>query len=264
MAVSYTHLDVYKRQPYSYALGGLYTFNQDWSIATNLSHNERAPSYFELYANGAHLATGQFEVGNSNFGKERSNGLDAQIRWKYGKNSFNFGAYYTRFSSFLGLLETGVDEVDSGLPIAQFSAFAATFKGLEAEGKFNLIDNLDLTLRGDYVRASNRDNGDALPRITPMRLGAGLRYQLNGIGARLDVLHAFGQNRTALNELKTDGYTDMSALVSYKLPTNKMNVELFAKARNLLNQEIREHASFLKDIAPAGERSLMIGLRSDF
>ena len=250
--------------PYSYALGGLYTFNQDWSIATNLSHNERAPSYFELYANGAHLATGQFEVGNSNFGKERSNGLDAQIRWKYGKNSFNFGAYYTRFSSFLGLLETGVDEVDSGLPIAQFSAFAATFKGLEAEGKFNLIDNLDLTLRGDYVRASNRDNGDALPRITPMRLGAGLRYQLNGIGARLDVLHAFGQNRTALNELKTDGYTDMSALVSYKLPTNKMNVELFAKARNLLNQEIREHASFLKDIAPAGERSLMIGLRSDF
>ena len=56
----------------------------------------------------------------------------------------------------------------------------------------------------------------------------------------------------------------MSALVSYKLPTNKMNVELFAKARNLLNQEIREHASFLKDIAPAGERSLMIGLRSDF
>ena len=203
-------------------------------------------------------------MGNSNFGKERSNGLDAQIRWKYGKNSFNFGAYYTRFSSFLGLLETGVDEVDSGLPIAQFSAFAATFKGLEAEGKFNLIDNLDLTLRGDYVRASNRDNGDALPRITPMRLGAGLRYQLNGIGARLDVLHAFGQNRTALNELKTDGYTDMSALVSYKLPTNKMNVELFAKARNLLNQEIREHASFLKDIAPAGERSLMIGLRSDF
>ena len=141
---------------------------------------------------------------------------------------------------------------------------ATLHQGYKSVSYTHLIDNLDLTLRGDYVRASNRDNGDALPRITPMRLGAGLRYQLNGIGARLDVLHAFGQNRTALNELKTDGYTDMSALVSYKLPTNKMNVELFAKARNLLNQEIREHASFLKDIAPAGERSLMIGLRSDF
>jgi iron complex outermembrane receptor protein len=41
-------------------------------------------------------------------------------------------------------------------------------------------------------------------------------------------------------------------------------VELFAKANNLLDDEIREHASFLKDIAPAGERSLLFGARADF
>lgn len=249
--------------PYSYALGGLYTFNPNWSFATNLSHNERAPSYFELYANGAHIATGEFEIGNMHFDKERSNGIDAQIRWKEGKNSFSVGTYYTRFSSFLGLLNTGDADIASGLPIAQFSAFAATFKGLEAEGKFNIADHLDLTLRGDYVRASNLDNGDALPRISPLRIGAGLRYQKNALSARLDVLHAFDQNRTATNELKTDGYTDMSAMVSYKLPT-KLHVELFAKGKNLLNQEIREHASFLKDISPAGERALILGARADF
>ncbi|HYN54719.1 MAG TPA: TonB-dependent receptor [Methylotenera sp.] len=249
--------------PNSYALGGLYTFNPNWSFASNLSHNERAPSYFELYANGAHIATGQFEVGNSNFGKERSNGIDAQIRWKDTKNSFSIGTYYTRFSSFIGLLDTGNTDVGSGLPIAQFSAFAADFKGIEAEGKFNIVDNLDLTLSGDYVRATNRDNGDALPRIAPLRLGTGLQYQKNRFGARLNVLRAFNQGRTAENELATDGYTDVSALVSYKLPT-KLNIELFAKANNLLNQEIREHASFLKDISPQGERSVLIGLRSDF
>ena len=249
---------------YSYALGGLYTLNPNWSMASNLSHNERAPSYFELYADGAHLATGQYEVGNANFSKERSNGLDAQIRWKDAKNSFSFGAYYTRFSRFLGLLETGsFDTPGSDLPIAQFSAFAASFKGLEAEGKFNLVDNLDLTLRGDYVRASNLDNSQSLPRITPLRLGAGLRYQKNALGARLDMLHAFRQNCTAENELATDGYTDVSALVTYKLPV-KLNMELFAKANNLLNQEIREHSSFLKDISPAGERSVLIGMRADF
>ena len=270
---------------YSYALGGLYTLNPNWSVASNLSHNERAPSYFELYADGAHLATGQYEVGNANFSKERSNGLDAQLRWKDAKNSFNFGAYYTRFSRFLGLLNTGntrgtdgslnpIDANNNGLvdgpieeisilPESQFTAFAASFKGLEAEGKFNLVDNLDLTLRGDYVRASNLDNSRALPRITPLRLGAGLRYQKNALGARLDVLHAFKQNRTAENELVTDGYTDVSTLVTYKLPT-KLNMELFAKANNLLNQEIRDHSSFLKDISPAGERSVLIGLRADF
>ena len=248
---------------YSYALGGLYTLNSNWSLASNLSHNERAPSYFELYADGAHLATGQYEVGNANFNKERSNGLDAQIRWKDAKNSFNFGAYYTRFSRFLGLLDTGNIDVDTSLPIAQFSTFAASFKGLEAEGKFNLVDHLDLKLRGDYVRANNLDNSQALPRITPLRLGAGLHYQKNALGARIDMLHAFKQNRTAENELATDGYTDVSALVTYKLPV-KLNMELFAKANNLLNQEIREHSSFLKDLSPAGERSVLIGMRADF
>jgi len=249
--------------PASYAFGGLYTFNSNWSLATNLSHNERAPSYFELYANGAHLATGQYEIGNPDFDKERSNGIDAQMRWKDGKNSFNFGAYYTRFSSFLGLLNTGDTDVESGLPVAQFSSFASTFKGLEADGRFNIADYLDLTLRGDYVRATNRDSNDPMPRITPFRLGAGLHYQKNSFGARVDLLHAFKQDRTAANELSTDGYTNLSAIVTYKLPT-KLGLEVYAKANNLLNQEIREHASFLKDIAPQGERSVLIGLRADF
>lgn len=247
--------------PMSYALGGLYTFNSNWSVATNLSHNERAPSYFELYANGPHLATGQYEVGNSNIDKERSNGIDAQIRWKNGKNNFNFGAYYTRFSNFIGLLNTGT-EIES-LPEARFSTFSATFKGLEADGRFNIADNLDLTLRGDYVRASNRDNGDPLPRIAPLRLGAGLHYQKDSLGARVDVLHAFKQDRSAEDELNTDGYTNLSAMVTYKLPT-RLNLEMYAKANNLLNEEIREHTSFLKDFAPLGGRSLLLGLRTDF
>ena len=252
--------------PNSFALGGLYSINNNWSLTGNLSHNERAPAYFELYADGAHVATGQFEVGDSNLSKERSNGIDAQIRWKDAKNSFSLGAYYTRFSNFIGLFNSGRDiEVEPGefLPEAQFIAVPATFKGIEAEGKFNLTSNLDWTLRGDYVHAKDRRNNDYLPRVSPLRLGTGLQYQQSGFSARFDVLRAFAQNNTADNELKTDGYTNLSALVAYKLPI-KFNMELFAKANNLLNDEIREHASFLKDISPAGERSLVIGARADF
>lgn len=261
--------------PNSFALGGLMSLDEHWSITGNLSHNERAPSYFELYANGAHVATGQFEVGNSQLRKERSKGIDAQIRWKDAKNNFSLGAYYTRFSNFIGLFNTGeMIEVGHGhghghghddeyLPEARFIAVPATFQGLEAEGLFNLNDQLDLTVRGDYVHARDERSNDYLPRIAPLRFGAGLQYHLNGFSARLDVLRAFNQNNTARNELATDGYTNVTAMVAYKLPT-KSNMELFVRANNLLNDEIREHASFLKDIAPAGERSFLIGARADF
>jgi iron complex outermembrane recepter protein len=126
-----------------------------------------------------------------------------------------------------------------------------------------LSDQFKLSVRGDYVHAKNNRTNDYLPRISPLRLGSALEYQHNKWNAKLDVLHAFNQNNTATNELATDGYTNVSALLAYKLPT-KAHVELFAKANNLLNQEIREHASFLKDISPAGERSLLIGARADF
>ena len=254
--------------PNSFALGGLYNLNQNWSLTSNLSHNERAPSYFELYANGAHIATGQFEVGNTRFSKEKSNGIDAQLRWKDAKNSFSVGTYYTRFNNFIGLFDTGNIDVVSGLPVAQFAAVPAVFKGLEAEGKFNISDNWDLNLRGDYIKAKDKRNNQDLPRIAPLRLGAGLQYGLGNFTAKLDVLRAFKQNNIAENELETDGYTNVSAIVAYKLGqlfnSNKFNVEIFAKANNLLDDEIREHASFLKDISPAGERSILIGARADF
>jgi iron complex outermembrane recepter protein len=273
-------------RPNSFATGALYTLNEQWSVSSNLSHNERAPSYFEVFANGPHLATAQYEIGDGNLAKERSNGIDTRLQWKAGKHSMSVGAYYTRFSNFISLANTGntrgVDgelnplDVDgdgiadgSGeeiLPEARFTPVPAIFKGLEAEGKFRIYEGtgaMDFNLRGDYVRATNRDTGDALPRISPLRLGAGLNYQFNRFGARFDVLRAFKQDRTAVNELETDGYTLVTATATYRLPTS-LHLEAFARANNLLDQEIREHTSFLKDIAPLGGRSLLLGLRGEF
>lgn len=272
--------------PRSAAVGALYSLNEQWSLATNLSHNERAPSYFELFANGPHLATGQYEVGDTDLYEERSNGVDVQLRWKTDKHSFKVGGYYTRFSNFISLANTGntrgvdgelnpADTDDDGLadasgeeilPEAQFLPVPAVFKGLEAEAKLHIYEglgDLDLRLRGDYVHATNRDTGEPLPRISPLRLGFGLDYMWQRFSARMDVLHAFEQDRTAPNELDTDAYTLVSALVAYRLPS-KFHLEAFAKANNLLNQEVREHSSFLKDIAPSGERSLLLGLRGEF
>jgi len=251
--------------PSSFAVGGLYAINDSWNATFNLSHNERAPSYFELYANGAHIATGQFEVGSTQLKKERSNGIDAQLKWKSGGNSVTLGAYATKFQNFIGVFNTGNSVLVDGelLPEAEFRAVPALFKGVELEGKFALNDEWALKLRGDYVHAKDTRNNDYLPRISPLRLGGGLDYHLGGWNARLDVLHAFKQNDVAENELKTNGYTNLSALVAYKLPV-KYHVELFAKANNLLNDEIREHASFLKDISPAGARSILVGARADF
>jgi iron complex outermembrane recepter protein len=259
------------------ALGGLYKLNEQWSLTGNLSHNERAPSYFELFANGVHTATGVFEEGQSNLKKEKSNGIDGQIRWKSGQDSLTFGAYFNKFSNFIGLLSTispgiGHDEDENEITYKKstFSGIKAEFKGVELEGKTMLTDYLQFNVRGDYVDAKDKTNGGYVPRISPLKLGAGLKYEFDRFGARLDVLHAFKQDRVASNynyvgtkELMTDAYTNVSMMATYKLPT-QLYLEAFTRANNLLDEEIREHTSFLKDIAPMGGRSIMFGLRGEF
>ena len=251
------------------AIGGLYTLNSQWSLTGNLSHNERAPSYFELYANGVHAATGTYEQGQANLKIEKSNGLDGQIRWKSGQDSLTLGIYSTKFSNYIGLRSTDAFSLDH-YKISQFSGIKAEFKGVELEGKSMLTDNLQLNVRGDYVDAKDKTNGGYVPRISPLKLGAGFKYEFDRFGARLDVLHAFKQDRVASNynyeggkELITDAYTNVSMMATYKLPT-QYNLEAFTRANNLLDEEIREHASFLKDIAPMGGRSIMFGLRGEF
>ena len=75
--------------------------------------------------------------------------------------------------------------------------------------------------------------------------------------------HTFNQTKIGDLELKTDDYTNVTFAVNYQLPTNK-NLNFYIKGDNLLDQERRDHVSFLKDKVLMGERSFMLGLSGNF
>ena len=74
-----------------------------------------------------------------------------------------------------------------------------------------------------------------------------------------------GQQDRVANEfeLPTNDYTLLNASLAVR-PFVQQNVTLFAEARNLTNEEAREHASFLKDIAPLPGRNLRVGVAYRF
>lgn len=270
------------------SLGALWRFTPNLGLAVNGTWTERAPTFYELFANGAHVATAAYEVGNAAFGKEKSTGIDAALRLKTGPHSASIGVFQNRFKNFITLANAGnmrgadgeLNPVDadgdgvadgSGEEIfreLQYRAVPARFRGFEAEGKFRVLERgastLDVQLKFDYVRADDTSTGLPLPRIAPRRFGVGLDYRYNAFGARMDVTHVAGQGRVAANELPTDGYTMLNAGVSYRLKMPLASVDLFARGVNLLNEDARNHVSFLKDIAPMGKRSGQVGMRAQF
>ncbi len=256
--------------PTSGAFGALYRLNKAWAVAGNLSVTQRAPTYYELYANGPHAATGVWEVGNAAFEKERSRSLDLGLRWRTAKHAASVTVYQTRFSNFLAPFASGnTRTTDDGevLPELVYLGVPAWFRGLEAQGRFRIYERtgaLDLVLKGDYVKAVDRSRGQPLPRIPPLRLTTGLEYALGQWNAGADVAHARAQDDVSPNELPTDGYTLVNASLGYTFKLETVALHAFVRVNNLFDREARNHVSFLKDIAPLPGRGVLAGLRASF
>lgn len=258
----------------SLSSGAVFTLTPIWSLAATLGYTERAPTFYELYANGAHVATGTYELGNPNLSKEKAVSSDLALRFDNGTHNGSVGVFYSHFSNYIGLLGTGRtlnDEGEpdaSGIPEYTYSGVRARFVGFEAKDHWKLGESaygkFALELSGDYTRATNLDTGEALPRIAPLRLSSGLLWELNRWQARVDVEHASNQGRVPDNESGTNGYTTLGASAGYNFTVGGSQWLAFVKGDNLTDQTVRYASSILRDIAPAPGRSVEVGLRTTF
>jgi iron complex outermembrane receptor protein len=108
----------------------------------------------------------------------------------------------------------------------------------------------------------NTDAG-APARIPPYALTARIGWQAASWGTKLEARYVGKADHLAKLELPTDGYSLINVSAHWK-PLKDQALKLFVDARNLTNETAREHASFLKDIAPMPGRSLRIGTAYTF
>lgn len=256
------------RRTGSVAFGASYEIDDAYTLAASYAYTQRPPLAQELFANGPHVATDAFEIGDADLEVEESLGFDLTLRKDTGFVTGSVSGFYLYFDDFITLQATGENDPVDDLPIFQYVNMPATFLGGEAELTLHLLEtnerSLHLELRADYVRARDRETGDPLPRIPPLRVGAELAYHAGPLHASAGVLHAAGQSRTADFEFSTDAYTLLDARVSYELPVRATKVVFFLVGSNLANQTARNSASFLKEVAPLPGRGVRGGVRLSF
>lgn len=235
-------------------------------VGLNATHSERAPSAEELFANGPHAGTQAFEVGDPDFVKEKSNGLELTLKGSGDGYSFGLSGYYTWFNDFI--FENPTGEVEDELPVFQYGQADANFWGFEAEASARLarFGETAIVVDGvaDYTRATLRDALGPVPRIPPLRLLGGVEAQARNVQGRVEVEHVDGQDRIAAFETPTDSYTMVNASVAFR-PFGQGNpTSLTVSANNIFNVEARRHASFLKDFAPLAGRDIRVAARVSF
>lgn len=257
--------------PFSLSAGPIWNFGeeQNYSLGLTFAYTERAPNAVELFANGAHLARQIFEIGNSSLNKEKSWGVDFALRKNTGIITGAFSPFYQNFSNYINLAGTGAE--DDGFNVFRYEGIDAYFWGYEFEAALHFDQMLDmgrndftLEFQSDFVRARNDDNGGNIARIPSLRNIVRASYEFdNFFDAMVESVFVEKQDDIAEFEIPTGSYTLLNAELSTKLPfLRDHDLRLFARGRNLTNDEARVHSSFLKDLAPLRGRSFLFGVRA--
>ena len=252
---------------------------RDLGESTNLmvafSRSQRAPTLEERYSNTSvatctpdpsslvlHAATAFYEIGTPDLDVETASNLEIGITRHAGSWTGELNLYYNRIRDYIYLLENKVDSFDR--PIATYLAEDTTFYGAEVQLGRTLMQTekgtLELRLQGDIVRASF-DNGGNVPRMSPARLGGGLLFASNQWSLDLGLTHVFDQNHTAVGETETDGHRLLELYADYHFTLGERELLMFVKGTNLLDEQMRNHLSFLKNFSPQAGRAIRFGVR---
>ena len=257
--------------PFSVSLGAVWHQSEHRHFSLNVARAERAPTAQELFSLGSHIASQTYEVGNPKLGKESNLHAEAAYRVHGGPLTGTITVYSDNFDDYIYQQNTG-EEID-GLPVRLWSQQDAEFLGGEIELRYDIghfvsekFDSGHWEVFGFYDKVSAElDDGGNVPLMPPSRIGMGLDWHREVWAAHITWIHASSHTRIADYETPTPGYDLLNAELSWLVPfSSSIDFEAFLRARNLLDEDIRNSTSYLKDQAPQIGRNFTLGLRMKF
>lgn len=262
--------------PASLSLSAQWPLGGGWHLATTLGRTERAPVYYELFANGAHVATGAYERGDPTLGTERSRQAELALQWQHGPAQWRLNVHASRFARYIALMATGHSVAHTGhdgetaaLPEYVFRGVPARLQGLELEGRWRLAERpwtLDASASLDLVRGRDQASGEPLPRLPPWRATLALQARQGAWQGGLQLAHAAAQRRVPATDVPTPGHTLLGLWAAWQQHWGGHEAVWTLKLDNLGNR-LAYNASALRsarELAPQGGRALGLGLRVAF
>ncbi len=260
------------------ALGGSYPLGDYFTLAANAARGFRAPSLFELFANGVHGGVAAIQIGNPDLAPEESLNLDLALRWRFSRLTGSATIYQNRIDDYIYLLDTG-ESASNGLPIFSHNQADATIRGLETELALDLGQDWAIRMVLDLIDTENRASDRSLP-LTPANeflteltwrpasfagvrspyARASVRYAASQDAVPGEPFSQFDRN-PRFGSASTDSYwlVDLAAGFEFKgfgTRDVRVNVEL----RNVLDEDYRDFLNTYKGYALNPGRDLRLSL----
>jgi iron complex outermembrane receptor protein len=252
------------------SVGFLFNPTSATAVVLNVGRGFRAPSPFELFANGVHEGTARFERGDPALANEHSLNMDLAVRVQSNRVSAELGGFLNLVENYIYPRPTGVDDAESGFQIFDYTQGNARLYGIEAAGEYHPTASLHLRATGDYVRGQNRDLDIPLAFIPPLRLTYSARLEGEAIGAIAGPYVAVqGESHTRQthpdpDDVVTDPYTLVHAGGGFSIPLAGRMIGVDVQARNLFDRSYRGFLSRYKTWALDPGRNVIVRIGTTF
>jgi len=246
-------------QAWSGNAGVVFTPRAGLALSLNIGRAWRAPTLFELFANGPHIGEARYELGDSTMRPETSRGVDFGIRWSVRRARLELAAYHNRLSDYIYITPTAVF-IDS-LRVYHYGQAEAEMLGGEAQIEAEIGNGLVTRGRVESVRGTNLTSHEPLPLLPPVRGAVGFEWRDR---LAVDVDMYARPKRLSPLDIPTAGYALLHLSIGANMRLFGRNVRGDMSLRNALNQRYKSFLSRYKEFAFDPGRNLIIRFSSGF
>jgi iron complex outermembrane recepter protein len=259
-------------------VGVLYHLSEPLALVLNVGRGFRAPSAFDLFANGVHEGTVAFERGNPDLKNEHSLNTDLAFRVQTSALRAEIGAFANYIQDYIFSRPTTEVDPGSGFQIFDVSQGDARLLGFEGAFEYHATPFLHLQGTADYTNGQNTSTDEPLPSIPPFRATYTARLEGNRTGwlespyfsvggesdsrqSRLDPSEA---EFFAESDYQSAGYTLLNFGAGFTIPTGREGLRVDLTLRNALDRKYANFLSRYKTYALDPGRNLTLRLSTDF
>ena len=269
-----------QRRTYSSVTGNvgvLYHVAEPVAVVFNVGRGFRAPSSFDLFANGVHEGTVAFERGNPALTNEHSLNADLALRAQTSAVRGEIGVFNNKINNFIFSRPTNEVDPESGFQIFDVTQGDATLRGVEAAVEFHPTIWLHLQGGADYTHGQNTTLDSPLPSIPPFRATYTARFEGVQLGG-LESPYVFvgGESNAKQTRLdpseaeffdtsgyRSEGYTLVNVGGGFTLPYTGRGLRVDLQLRNALDKRYANFLSRYKTYALDPGRNLVVRLSTE-
>lgn len=245
-------------------VGAVVRLTDALAVTGNIGLAWRAPTLFELFANGPRLGEARYEIGRADLSAERGLDVDGSLRWQSPHALAEATIFRNRIDDYIYVAPTAQQQ--QGFPVYRYGQADAVLTGGEVSAEVHPTSLFALRGRYDMVRGTNEGTHDPLPQIPAARGAGEIEFHGARLGAfaqphaGLEIERVARASRVAPNETPAAAYTLVNLDLGAEHMLGARVVRIDLGVRNLGDTRYRDFLSRYRLFADDPGRNIVLRL----